>query len=92
MSYFLPLPLRLLLLFRLRFLVPPTEVFAENIPVNLDAKLSKMPGSFAVPDSGLFEENIDFQFQLSKRPGFFAGVGTPGIGVGAPWIGATGVD
>ena len=87
MSYFLPLPLRVLLLFRLRFLVPP-----ENIPVNLDENLSKMLGSFAVPDSGLFEENIDFQFQLSKRPGFFAGVGTPGIGVGAPWIGATGVD
>jgi hypothetical protein len=51
MSYFLPLPLRLLLLFRLRFLVPP-----ENIPVNLDENLSKMLGSFAVPDAGLFEE------------------------------------
>jgi len=90
MSYFLPLPLRLLLLFRLRFLVPPTEVFAEeNIPVN---QLSKMPGSFAVPDSGLLEENIPVNLddQLSKKPGFFAGVGTPGIGVGAPWIGAAG--
>jgi hypothetical protein len=88
MSYFLPLPLRLLLLFRLRFLVPPTEDFAEeNIPVNLDFQLSKRPGS-----SGLFEENIPVNGQLSKKPGFFAGVGAPGIGVGAPWIGATGVD
>jgi hypothetical protein len=100
MSYFLPLPLRLLLLFRLRFLVPP-----ENIPVNLDVNLSKMPGSFVAPDAGLLEEKK--LKNLAVNPGAAGAAAAAAAGAAAaaaagaaaaigapdtPGLGTTGVD
>ena len=84
MSYFLLLPLHLLLLFRLRFLVPPTEDFSEeNIPVNLDVQLSKMPGSFVAPDAGLLEEKKLRNLAVNPGAAGAAGAAAAGAAAGA---------